>query len=104
VWQAVGQLHWLAGRRRPGLQWFGRALDEAERLGMRPDAARIRLEIGRRLLDAGGSGATFRSQDPRGMLGDARRAFEQLGLSWDLARLDLVLLRVGGRALAAPVR
>jgi class 3 adenylate cyclase/predicted ATPase len=104
VWQAVGQLHWLAGRRRAGLQWFGRALDEAERLGMRPDAARIRLEIGRRLLDAGGSGATFRSQDPRGMLGDARRAFEQLGLSWDLARLDLVLLRVGGRALAAPVR
>ena len=28
VWQAVGQLHWLAGRRRKALQWFGRGLDE----------------------------------------------------------------------------
>jgi len=90
IWQAIGQLHWLAGRHRAGLQWLGRALDEAERLGMRPEAARLRLEIGRRLLEDGGSGATFRSQDAHGLLGDARRAFEQLDLVWDLARLEQI--------------
>ncbi len=104
VWQAVGQIYWLGGRRRTALRWFGKALDEAERMGLRPDAARVRLEIGRRLLEAGGSAATFRSRDPKVLLAEARKSFERLGLGWDLARLDLVLSRVGGRSLAAPVR
>jgi len=60
---------------------------------MRPEAARVRFEIGSRLLEAGGSAATFRSQDAPGLLGDARRAFEQLDLVWDLARLEQVLRR-----------
>ena len=93
IWQAVGQLHWFAGRRRAALEWFGRALDEAERLGMRPEAARVRFEIGSRLLEAEGSAASFRSQDAHGLLGGARQAFEQLDLAWDLARLEQVLRR-----------
>jgi hypothetical protein len=89
IWQYVGQLHWLAGRRRAALQWFGRALDEAERLRMRPEAARVRREIGRRLVEAGDQ-ATFRGSQARTLLDEARRAFEELDLRWDLARLNLV--------------
>jgi hypothetical protein len=102
VWLAVGQIHWLAGRRRRALQWYGRALDEARRLDVRPAVGRAQLEIGRRLLEIEGD-PSFREMTARQLLGEARKSFEQLGLSWDLARLDLVLSRVGGRSLAAAV-
>jgi class 3 adenylate cyclase/predicted ATPase len=89
IWSSTAQLYWLGGARRKALSWFGRALDEAERLGMRPEAARVRRELGRRLQEAG-SGTTFRDRDARAMLDDARRAFEDLDLRWDLARLNLI--------------
>jgi tetratricopeptide (TPR) repeat protein len=93
IWSATAQLHWLGGARRKALQWFGRALDEAERLGMRPEAARIRRELGRRLLESG-SAATFRDLEAQAYLDEARGEFEDLDLRWDLARLSL--LQSGG--------
>jgi hypothetical protein len=103
VWQAIGQLYWLDGRRRKALRWLGRALDEAERLRMRPDAARIRLDLARRLLAAGGSAAHFRSRDAAAWLRAAREEFEALDLTWDLARLDDAAATVRGPVLAAAV-
>ena len=100
VWLAVGQLEWLGNRRKRALKWFARALAEAERLGMPPDTARIKLEIARRLWEVG-NGATFRDQDPSKLLNDARRTFEALDLSWDLARLEQVAHRTRGPSLAA---
>ena len=103
VWRTLGQLSWRDGRRRAAVRWFGRALDEAERLRMRPEAARTRLEIARHLAETG-AGATFRGQDVRTLVRDARRELEALDLAWDLARLDLFLSSVRGAALAADVR
>jgi hypothetical protein len=100
IWLATGHLHWLGGRQRAALKWFGRALDEADRLGMRPEAARTRREIGRRLLESG-SGASFRSLEARGYLDQARTAFEELDLRWDLARLSLTQSRGGPGASSA---
>jgi hypothetical protein len=100
----MGQLDWLAGRQGRALGWFGRAFDEAERLRMRPEAARIRLEVARRLLEAGNAGAAFRGCDVRTLVGDARREFATLDLPWDLARLEVVLSGVRGRSLAADLR
>lgn len=103
IWSSTAQLCWLGGARRKALGWFGRALDEAERLGMRPEAARIRREIGRRLHEAG-SAATFRDCDARAWLDAARVELEDLDLRWDLARLNLIqsgggAARVGARAV-----
>jgi hypothetical protein len=100
IWSSTGQLFWLGGAQRKALQWFGRALDEAERLGMRPEAARTRREIGRRLLEAGG-GATFRDLDARAYLDQARRQFEELDLRWDLARVSLTQSRGGAGVSSA---
>ena len=50
---------------------------------MRPEAARVQREIGRRLVEAG-SATTFRDRDARSLLDEARRAFENLDLRWTL--------------------
>lgn len=102
VWHTIGDLEWLRGKRRAAIGWFGRALDEAERLRMRPDAARIRLGIARRLLEGEpGSGATtFRGQDAATLLDVARHEFVALDLAWDLAQLDAVVARVPGSGAA----
>jgi hypothetical protein len=99
VWQTVGRLEWLAGRRPSAFRWLGRALDEAERLRMRPDAARVRLAIARHLLEAGAG--DFRGRDAATLLLEARREFEALDLAWDLARLEL---SHAGRTRAAAIR
>ncbi len=104
VYRLIGELRWAVGHRRAALHWFGRGLDVAERLAARPEAARTRLELARRLLDAGGSAALFRGRDARTWLREARETFDDLRLDWDLARLELVLANVGGRAWAASVR
>ncbi|MCC6764533.1 MAG: AAA family ATPase [Deltaproteobacteria bacterium] len=101
IWSATAQLHWLGGAQRKALQWFGRALDEAERLGMRPEAARVRREIGRRLHESG-AGAIFRGRDARAWWSHARRELEALDLRWDLARLSL--LEGGGAGRGARLR
>ena len=102
VWATIGRLRWSNGRRRAALRWFGRALDEAERLRMRPEAARIRLDVGARLL-AAGSGARFRGEEASGLLRAARGELEALDLAWDIERLEDVLARLEGRPLAAAV-
>ncbi len=98
IWSATGQLCWLGGARRKALQWLGRALDEAERLGMRPEAARVRREIGRRLREAGGA-MTVRGRDARAWLEQARHELEDLDLRWDLARLNLIQSGAAGRGI-----
>jgi hypothetical protein len=85
VFRAVGRAAFLEGRRRHGLRWLSRALDEADRLSMRPEAARVRYEIAR-CLTAAGSGAQFRGQDARTLLRDAQHGFEAFELTWESAR------------------
>jgi tetratricopeptide (TPR) repeat protein len=103
VWCAVGRLAWLAGRHGAARRWYARALAEAERLRMRPEAARIRLEVARRLL-AAGAAASFGGRDAATLLREARGELEALELIWDLAHADEVASRVQGRALAAELR
>jgi hypothetical protein len=102
VWTTVGRLASMSGRPRRALAWYGRALDEAERLGMRPEAARIRLEIGRSLAEGTGP-AAFRGLDAGMLFASARQEFEALGLPWDLARVQLASSKVDGPARGAQV-
>jgi tetratricopeptide (TPR) repeat protein len=86
----MGRGLWLAGRWRPALDAWREALDEAERLGLRPDVARAHLEIARAL--ASGSGPPL---DSGGLDADihferAASLFEEMGLAWDLARLERI--------------
>jgi len=101
----IARLRWVRGRRRGALRGFARALAEAERLGMRPEAARIRADVAVRLLAAGAHAPTFDGHTGPALLATARQALTALDLGWDLERLDDALgSAVQGAALAAALR
>lgn len=101
----IGRLRWTAGRRRAALRSYERGLAEAERLGMRPEAARIRAEVATSLLAAGAHATAFGGMPPADLLAAGRRELEDLGLDWDLERLEATLARpVRGAARAAAAR
>jgi hypothetical protein len=82
VYRLAGREAWLRGRTGSARRWWARALAEAERLGARPERARILHEIAIRLpsgLD-GRSGAECDAA--------ARALYRELHLEADLARLD----------------
>lgn len=76
----------LLGRRRAGVALLERALAEADRLGARPEGARIAVGAAPLL----GPDAPLAGRPLREHLGDSRRCFEALDLRWDLERLDAV--------------
>jgi class 3 adenylate cyclase len=71
---------WLCGRRRAALRCFRRALAEAEALDMRPELARIQLEIGRRLGTEQGPGALFEGRSAAAWTAAAKDLLHELGL------------------------
>jgi hypothetical protein len=76
--RATGRALWLTGKRRAGIQSISRAIDEAERLGMGPEAARARVDLARCI---GGDEA-------HALRRAAHETFERLGLRWDAERVD----------------
>jgi class 3 adenylate cyclase len=75
----AGRCAWLLGRPRAALRAWGESIDEAERLGMRPELGRTWLEIGRRLESAAGS-HRFRGLDAASCLARAEAIFRELGI------------------------
>lgn len=83
----AGRAALRTGRRAAGVRFLERALDEAERLGARPERARVAVEAAALL----GVGVTLAGRPLRAHLDESRRSFESLGLRFDLARLDDVV-------------
>jgi hypothetical protein len=79
---------WLAGRTQQALQWWRRSLAVAGRLGTRPEEARTAQEAGLRLSAGAGAPGAIECREADAWLDTARRTFSELGLEWDLARLE----------------
>lgn len=79
VFRLMGRQAWLRGKHGAALRWWGKALSAAERLGARPEHARTLHEAGLRMSEE----PTLRlsGRDSDACLAEARRAFDDLGLS-----------------------
>jgi class 3 adenylate cyclase/tetratricopeptide (TPR) repeat protein len=88
VFRLAGRNAWLAGRTEQALQWWRRSLAVANRLGTRPEEARTAQEAGLRLSARVGAPGPIECREADAWLDTARRTFSELGLEWDLARLD----------------
>jgi len=82
LFRTTGRLLWLRGRRSRALAAWMEGIAEATRLGMRPELARLHAEIARavRIPQLRAAVAGHRAE--------ATRHFTELGLTWDLRRLD----------------
>jgi class 3 adenylate cyclase/tetratricopeptide (TPR) repeat protein len=88
IYRLAGTLSWVLDRRAEALRWWDRSLAEGERLRAAPELSRTHAEIARRLGEAGTRYLVVAGRDAQTHATLARRAFETLGLEWDLARLS----------------
>jgi class 3 adenylate cyclase/predicted ATPase len=94
VERAAGCCAWLLGQSAAALAHWESALVHAERLGARPEGSRVAVEIAA-LVDVETARALkLKGQGLLAYLEAARRTFDELGLHWDLSRLDSVSKRV----------
>ncbi len=80
--RTTGRLFWLLGRPAHAVAAWHQGIAEATRLGMRPELARLHAEVARA---AHAAPTRVAAGDHRA---EAARLFTELGLAWDLRRLE----------------
>ena len=90
VWilQAVGEYHWVDGRRGKALKWWGRAVGEGRRLGALTDLSRACFTVGKHLLAPDSPSRELDGRTARQYLDQAGDLFRQLNLQRDLDELE----------------
>jgi len=89
-YKLAGVYYWLINKPKKALLWWGKAIEEGERLGARLELSRIYFEIGRRFLEAGSKHKILNGISAEVYLDKARVLFGEMNLKWDLDRLDRI--------------
>ena len=87
-YRLMGVYYWLIENQQKSLAWWNRSIEEAERLGAKPELSRTYLEVGERFLEPRSTYKMLNEITANEYLEKARRLFEDMDLQWDLARLD----------------
>ena len=74
----AGHLAWVTGRRRKAMRYWSLGVAVANRLGARPELARIYDEVADRLVVSAGSSATFEGEDVAALRSRARAIAAEL--------------------------
>ena len=90
AYRQMGRYYWLIGKQGKALKWWGRTIEEGERLGARPDLSRTYFEVGKRLLEPQSKYKQLNGIDAKGYLEKARVLFEEMDLKQDLDDLERV--------------
>jgi class 3 adenylate cyclase/tetratricopeptide (TPR) repeat protein len=88
IMRLMGLYYWLIGKQGKALRWWGRTIEEGERLGARPDLSRTYFEVGKRLLEPQRKYKELNGIEGKGYLEKAGILFEEMGLERDLDDLD----------------
>ena len=93
AYKLTGRMHWLLGQQDQALKWWTKSIAEGERLGARPELARTYLEVAQRLAESGSKHRALNDTDAEAYLTKARTLFSDLGLEWDLEKVELIQRR-----------
>jgi hypothetical protein len=85
AYRLAGRLAMLSGDAKGARTWWTKAIDEAERLGTRPELARALIELG---TAAGAKPDAFRTVDAAVVLARGRAMLLDMQLTWDLERTE----------------
>jgi class 3 adenylate cyclase/tetratricopeptide (TPR) repeat protein len=90
TYRYMGVWLWLINKPKGAFKWWGKSIDEGERLGYRIELARTCFEIGSRIRSASPGFRAMRGVDSDGYLVKAEVLFREIGLERDLELLEEV--------------
>ncbi len=79
---------WLINKQKKALQWWQKAIVEAEHLGARIELSRTYFEMGKHLLEPGSKYKQFRGIKANEYMAKASELFGEMDLQWDLNQLN----------------
>ncbi len=87
----MGTYYWTINEREKALERWHRAVQEGERLGARPQLARLYFEVGRCLLEEKSKHMKLDGLKGEEYLGKARALFEEMKMESCLEEIDRVV-------------
>jgi tetratricopeptide (TPR) repeat protein len=90
-YRLAGASYWAINKQEKALSRWHRAVQEGERLGARPQLARLYLEVGRCLLEEKGKYTKLDGLDGKDFVEKARGLFKEMKMESSLEELDRVL-------------
>ena len=91
----MGIYKWLIRDQKGAFKWWHKAISEGERLGARPQIARIYAEMGMRLSAIGGESSEPDGSRAKEFTQKAKTMFRDSGLHHDLEDLNSIIHRTG---------
>jgi len=86
----MGIYYWLIGEQRKAIKWWGKSIQEGERLGARIEVSRTYFEVGKRLLEEKSKYIELNGIKAEEYLAKAKTMFEEMDLQWDLDQLERI--------------
>ena len=86
----MGIYYWLIGEQRKAIKWWGKSIQEGERLGARLEVSRTYFEAGKRLLEEKSKYKELNGIKAEEYLAKAKTMFEEMDLQWDLDQLERI--------------
>ncbi len=86
----MGIYYWLIGKQKKAIKWWGKSIQEGERLGARIEVSRTYFEVGKRLLEEKSKYKELNGIKAEKYLAKAKTIFEEMDLQWDLDQLERI--------------
>ena len=84
----MGIYYWQANKQKKALKCWRKGIENGNRMGTRPELARIYFEVGRYLLDRTSKQTEFDGISAEEYLAMSKKIFEDIDLRWDLKQMD----------------
>jgi hypothetical protein len=89
-YRLTGAYYWEIDEQKKAVKWWHRAVQEGERMGARPQLARLYLEVGRCLLEEKGKYTKLDGLEGEAYLEKARALFKEMKTELFLDEIDRV--------------
>ena len=90
-YRLTGAYYWMINKHEKALGWWQKGVQEGQRLGARPQLARLYFEVGRCLLKEKGKHTKLDGLEGEAYLKKARALFEEMKMESSLEEIDRVV-------------
>jgi hypothetical protein len=91
-YRLTGAYYWAIDEHKKAVKWWDKAIQEGERMGARPQLARLYFEMGRCLSDEKNKFKKLTEAKGETYLEKAKGLYEEMGINSSLEEMDRVSL------------